>query len=103
MTRLEVSPFSEKERAEKYELNSFKEAGMPFAILIERNSKTLNTGNSYKFGVLADDGKTLNWLFYGEVVASSRVEAIKLYQQLVKVCDEQRLGRPFAYKVMRRK
>jgi hypothetical protein len=52
---------------------------------------------------LSYDNKTLSWLFYGEVVATTRLEALKLYQQLLTACEAQKLGRPFAYKVMRRK
>jgi hypothetical protein len=102
MTRLEVVPFTESERTIKYELNSFVEASLPFTILVERESQTLNTGNSYKFGVLSPDNKTLGWLFYGEVAANSRVEAIKIFQTLLKMCEAQGIGRPFAYKVRRK-
>jgi hypothetical protein len=103
MTTLEATPFSDKEREIKYELNSFIECGMPFSIMVEREMRALNTGNSYKFGVLSFDNKNLSWLFYGEVVATTRLEALKLYQQLLVACEAQKLGRPFAYKVMRRK
>lgn len=103
MTTLEATPFTEKEREIKYELNSFMEFGMPFSIMVERGAKTLNTGNSYKFGVLSSDSKSLSWLFYGEVVATTRFDALKLYQQLLTACESQKLGRPFAYKVFRKK
>lgn len=102
MTRLEVLPFSAKERSVRYELNTFIEATMPFAILVERDLNKPNTGNSYKFGVLNPDGKSLGWLFYGEIVAMSRVEAIKMYQQILVMCNQQDLGQPFAYKVRRK-
>lgn len=103
MTTLELTPFTQKESSMKYELNSFTECGMPFSIMVEREMNTHNTGNSYKFGVLSLDNKTLSWLFYGEVVATNRIEALKLYQQLLLACQTQKIGRPFAYKVLRRK
>lgn len=94
---LPLTPFSKLEYERKYDLHEFQERGLPFAFLVRRNQRRINSGNKYSFGLIDKDGKYF-WFFYGKALCRDRKKAIETYQQLLNYCKEKDLGRPFAFK-----
>lgn len=95
--KLNITPFDEIERNKEYVLFKFKERGYPFVFLREKSQSRINSGNQYKFGVLSNK-KKFYWFFIGRVVCKDRLKALETYTALLKYCDENGLGTPFAFK-----
>lgn len=91
-------PFTKEENLYKFRFDEFTERGYPMAILsIIDDNFFLNSKTNYKFGILDNHGK-YNWFFYGKVVAKNRLDALKYYNALLTYCNNNSLGRPFAFK-----
>lgn len=88
-------PFSEAENNIKWNLAQFIERDQDFAILSEKNNKTIPDTTNYRFGYILEN--EMFWLFNGKATATDRVIAIKAYNQLLPLC-QQINAVPFAYK-----
>jgi hypothetical protein len=93
---LTLTPFSDYEKKEVYKINSFKENGLDFAVLIGE-TEISHRLDVYKFGVMLNDGNYF-WFWKGKAFGKNRAEAIDLYNELRLYCIQNELGIPFAYK-----
>lgn len=108
LKKLQATSFKGYEAKEKFILSKFKEGGQPFGVVVEKNNKSINTGNSWKFGFIPKSqlhdntlkGKGMYWFFSGKVYARSRNKAREVYSLLQKFCESHDLGEAFAYKVI---
>lgn len=94
----ETTPFSDAELKKDYQLVKFKERGYPMAILVDKNSlKSKSLKTNYKFGI-KDNSNVYHWFFFGKIAQTNRVDALATYIALLKYCEVNDLGEPFAYK-----
>lgn len=96
--KLTLTPFTPEQLKTDWITQDFTEAGQQFGVIYPEGSKRMSSGNSYKFILKSPDGN-LFWFFLGEATADGREEARTAYTSLLKYCEANKIGKPYAYKV----
>lgn len=100
MENLILLPFTDRENNNEYSFTSFKERGIDFTLLRNCVHNRPQSGNLYKFGLIDKNGNYF-WFFNGKALIKGRIKALETFSALNKYCYAKKIGKPFAYKVVK--
>jgi hypothetical protein len=100
MDELILLPFTKYESKHDYSTITFNERGVDFTILRNSVHNRPQSGNLYKFGLIDTNGNYY-WFFNGKALIKGRIKALETFNALKQYCYANKLGKPFAYKVVK--